>query len=151
MANKNKIPNTNHRMIICLLNRFIPLIQLRYVLSVKIYILPIFGTLYLDLSGSQRGLGLRGSGLKIAGLRGSGAPDHNKQGSRAPEKLIRGLQVPPLIIESVLVICYLRSDSRQTANKARYDATVCKNVRILIFGASGSAANVLRAPGSTVK
>ena len=55
------------------------------------------------------------------------------------------------IIESVLVICYLRSDFRQTANKARYDATVCKNVRILIFGASGSAANVLRAPGSTVK
>ena len=29
--------------------------------------------------------------------------------------------------------------------------SVCKNVRILIFGATGSAANVLRAPGSTVK
>ena len=29
--------------------------------------------------------------------------------------------------------------------------SVFKNVRILIFGASGSAANVLRAPGSTVK
>ena len=29
--------------------------------------------------------------------------------------------------------------------------SVCKNVRIYIFGATGSAANVLRAPGSTVK
>ena len=29
--------------------------------------------------------------------------------------------------------------------------SVCKNLRILIIGATGSAANVLRAPGSTVK
>jgi len=29
--------------------------------------------------------------------------------------------------------------------------SVCKNVRILIIGATGSAANVLRAPGSRVK
>ena len=29
--------------------------------------------------------------------------------------------------------------------------SVCKNVRILIFGATGSAPNVLKAPGSTVK
>ena len=29
--------------------------------------------------------------------------------------------------------------------------SVCNNVRMLIFGATGSAANVLRAPGSTVK
>ena len=51
-----------------------------------------------------------------------------------------------------MVFYCLRSVSQQTTNKASYDAqSVCKDVRILILGAMGSAANILRAPGSTVK
>ena len=46
---------------------------------------------------------------------------------------------------------YLRSDSQQQQTKQVMTLSVCKNVRILIFGAAGSAANDLRAPGFTVK
>ena len=41
-------------------------------------------------TGSQRGLGLRGFGLKIAGLRGSGPKQTGLQGSR---EIDQGLQV----------------------------------------------------------
>ena len=41
--------------------------------------------------------------------------------------------------------------SRKQQTKHVMTLSMRKNVRILIFGATGSAANVLRAPGSTVK
>ena len=41
--------------------------------------------------------------------------------------------------------------SRKQQTRHVMTLSLCKNVRILIFGATGSAANVLRAPGSTVK
>ena len=50
-----------------------------------------------------------------------------------------------------MVFYYLRSVSQQTTKKHVMTLSVCKNVRILVLGAMGSAANVLRAPGSTVK
>ena len=50
-----------------------------------------------------------------------------------------------------MVFYYLRSVSQQTTNKHVMTLSVCKNVRILVLGAMGSAANVLRAPGSTEK
>ena len=126
-------------MIICLLNRFIPLIQLRYVLSVKIYILPTFGTLYLDLSGSQRGLGLRGSGLKIAGLRGSGAPGFRTTINRAPglpRNWSEGSRFRP---DYWKCTGYLLSSFRFPANSKqstlwRYCVQECPNFNIWGFG-----------------
>ena len=80
------IIHVNHRMIICLLNRFIPLIQLRYVISVKIYITNLWNSLSRSIKVPKgfRAPGLRGSGLKIAGLRGSGAPGLRTTINRAP-------------------------------------------------------------------
>ena len=49
-----------------------------------------------------------------------------------------------------MVFYYLRSDSQQTTNKARYDAICVQECPNLIFGATGSAANVFRAPGPTI-
>ena len=45
----------------------------------------------------------------------------------------------------------IRSDSQQTTNKARHDAICMQEYPYFNFWAMGSAANVLRAPGSTVK
>ena len=80
------IIHVNHNMIICLLNRFIPLIQLRYVLSVKIYITNLWNSLSRSIKVPKgfRAPGLRGSGLKIAGLWGSGAPGLRTTINRAP-------------------------------------------------------------------
>ena len=63
------------------------------------------------------------------------------------------LKSRPLVLSSsssLLVLSYLRCSSQQTT-KHVMRISVCKNVRILIFGARGSAANILRASGSTVK
>jgi len=67
----------------------------------------------------------------------------------------KSLESRPLVLSSLsylLFFFYLRSDSQKTTNKARYDAICvqeCPNFNT--FGVTGFTANVLRAPGCTVK
>ena len=69
---------------------------------------------------------------------------------------IDSLQLKEWMLVSLSLVYWLFTivvpiPSKQQQRKHVMTLSVFKNVRILIFGATGSAANVLRAPGSTVK